>query len=323
MSASQTSSNRIEHKRLALTFAIWILFCVNVFADPIATELQQKEITFSAAISKLAQSNISSASMRTRVREAFDATGFGAEASDTHSADSLRAMFRAADTASFYVPEKTYATYLERLAERIEKVSPLSTREVDTVRGALVSARLFDRGAKWHARLPKSADSVWPRKFEALPAAGELRSVWFANATNQTLIQQKTVNSESLQLVAILSYGCSFSKRAMSWLLSEKAILDKLKNRSLLLIPQDRELSFQAAAEWNTRSPDVPIYLVHSEADWTFVEPWIFPKFLLVKNGVVIDEVTGWPSDGSNKQNLIALIQRLDEKNSNNKTEKK
>lgn len=186
-----------------------------------------------------------------------------------------------------------------------ERRGLVSSNDIEQMFNLLLAARRFE-----------DAISFAKLRADALPSIPELRqggdigspSVWEYSADGSKLTRRKV----SLQMVQIIvTAGCHFSEDAADDIGSDPLLGPAFKKHATWLsLPLGRE-RLAALNEWNRTRPYAPMHPIYDRAEWPIFSSWPMPRFHIVKNGQIIESVTGWPrSEPTNRAALIAMLQR-------------
>lgn len=78
-----------------------------------------------------------------------------------------------------------------------------------------------------------------------------------------------------------------------------------------MLPPGDEDVD--AIREWNMRFPQAPARMIYSRAEWPMFPHWPMPEFHVVRDGRIVETVTGWPRGrDSNREALIEMLRRAE-----------
>lgn len=106
--------------------------------------------------------------------------------------------------------------------------------------------------------------------------------------------------------------GCHFSEDAAEDISSDPVLGPVFAaHAQWLMLPPGQE-NLDAVRRWDSRFPKAQAAMLYSREEWTLLpETWRMPTFLIVRDGKVIDRITGWPRNPSgNRQPLIDALTR-------------
>ena len=222
----------------------------------------------------------------------------------------LRALFDALNTKAFYSDSRVNAFALEKFALLLKERADLRASEAKAVFGALVAARDFDR-AKYFQKLTNVATpEPLPQTIDATigkPAT----TLWFVNASKRVLERKSIPELHGVQLVVVASLDCQYSVRALNTVTSNDALMRSLPPVAYWIVPPERSLIFSKLQAWNSDHKLLQFALANAKDEWPFIDSWDTPEFYFLRDGKVVDRLTGWPRDGSNEQKLLSKLREL------------
>jgi hypothetical protein len=189
-----------------------------------------------------------------------------------------------------------------------------TTRGIDTRRTldfavlyALLAARRFEEAGAFAAIRPNLADEPIPKVIDALGAGFKGRSVFAYDETRNTLTRIALPSAPDTELVIVVGAGCHNAANALQAIHDDVALQARLREVHLVLItPPNAPIETHLISEWNAANPTMPIRAPYNAQEWQSIEVTGIPAFYLLRSGKVVDQKTGWPTDG--KAELIKLI---------------
>lgn len=276
-----------------------------------AGEITESELNFNAYYAKVREIDGSYAPGASRSASAlFDASYSGLSSSKemrSASPEALRFLLRAAAAKSFYTQDDADVSLMRDAIGLLRVSGQDSRRDWDEYYRSLILTRRFAEAAAIQADRPG-----W---FAALPTvdksrviAPRARSVWRVEREANALIRQSVDVSQGPYLVVTAHPACNFSRAAM---LAFEADPELRTLPILWLVPPDRDLGFDAVAEWNSGHPTIPLLLADRVSQWD-IENWSTPNFHLFVDGRMIDHRAGWALDGTAQREMRQFIEQAD-----------
>ena len=223
----------------------------------------------------------------------------------------LPLLFAAASRAAQAYPGTAPSRHLQQVHRE------LARRGIDTRRGldaelleVLVAARAFDEARAFAATRPHLARRPVPNVVDALGPGSQGRSVYRYDAGTRTLVRESAPAPAGLQLVMMVGAGCHFSRDALAALHEDAALRARLQAAHLMLVTEPgTAVQPDFIAAWNAGNPSLPMTAPYNVAEWRDLDAASVPRFYLLKDGRVIDQVQGWPQ-GGNRAALAAMLDR-------------
>lgn len=178
------------------------------------------------------------------------------------------------------------------LARALDGLHGLREEDAAIVQGLLIAARRFDDARALATRFPS---------LERIPAFAPLevpgaRTLWQVGQ-DRILTQKPAPSLNTVQVVITASPICAPTLRLAEATDADET-LKALLESAIWLVPAFPNLLIDPIVEWEQRYPWAPLQLVHRETDWPEVEEWETPVLYFVKDGKVLETVTGWPIEG-------------------------
>lgn len=191
----------------------------------------------------------------------------------------------------------------------------LARRGVDTRRGlddsvlhALIAAREFGQARAFIATRGHLAANAVPQVVDTLGPAFVGRSVFDYDRVGHALTRKALPVVNGTELVMVVDANCQPSRRALEALRTDAALRARLQQARLtIIVPPAAPIPFGFVADWNAANPVLPMHIPFNHREWAGVNVRSVPMFFLLKNGRVVDGVTGWPPEG-NANALRALL---------------
>lgn len=221
----------------------------------------------------------------------------------------LSFLVRAAELAEAYSFSHSDLDQLKLALNELERRGVATDDDRLSLYKALVSLREFGEARE----LIKTHPTI---KAEPIPSvsdiSGEAVGATFYTVDTERfeLRRQSAKVSTGTHLIIVSHPLCGFSRAAMDTFVSDPVLSTPIKRYAIWLAPVDRAVYFDDVQKWNRSHPETQVVIAHSRAEWPYITEWATPNFYLIRDGKLIGHMTGWPKDGSNRDELIALLRR-------------
>jgi hypothetical protein len=220
----------------------------------------------------------------------------------------LVALFDAASLAANDNPASSAVDDMLRLHHE------LTARAIDTRRTlddamlyALLAARRFAKAQAFAALRPDLAQMAIPQVVDSLGPAFTGRSAFAYDAKHNTLTRVAMPSRSGTELVMVVGAGCHHSANALQALQADPELQRRLRQVHLVLVTApNAPIETRLISEWNAANPSMPIHAPYSAAQWKGIDATGVPSFHLLRNGKIVDQLTGWSDNG--KADLLKLI---------------
>lgn len=230
---------------------------------------------------------------------------FGADNASPLGDSDLQLLLRAANDAAAVSDSPRIGAALLNIWNEAERRQRADTADVARIFNALLASRRFDDAAALAQRHPDADLPVLPRLNDT---ENTTPNVWEFSADGNTMTR-RGFDLEPLQI--IVSAGCHFSADAATDIGADPVLGPVFAAHAhWLALPPGRE-SLDALRAWNREHPHAPMLPIHDRAEWALIPRWAMPTFHIVKDGKVIDSISGWISgDASFREQLLVLLAR-------------
>jgi len=220
----------------------------------------------------------------------------------------LVALFDAASLAANDNPASSATDDMLRLHHE------LTARAIDTRRTlddamlyALLAAHRFAKAQAFAAMRPYLAEMAIPQVVDSLGPAFAGRSAFAYDAKHNTLTRVAMPSRPGTELVMVVGAGCHNSANALQALQADPELQGRLQHVHLVLVTAtNAPIDTRLISEWNAANPSMPIHAPYSATQWKGIDATGIPSFYLLRNGKVVDQLTGWSDNG--KADLLKLI---------------
>lgn len=204
--------------------------------------------------------------------------------------DLLRDVFLEALDDYFYGLSAGELARLEEAFERLSDAGGARPLEAEQMFSAFVGGRDFSSAAalarEWGLDPPMSVH-------EELKAGADSPKVINFTSADEALVEEFDVGD--VQMAVVVHPGCGFSRNAMDAIVSDPELKDFFSRSAVFLIPQDLTGDLRRFERWIRKYSDLSIRVVYDAEDFAWVTSWDTPNFYLLNDGLVEDQLTGWP----------------------------
>lgn len=167
----------------------------------------------------------------------------------------------------------------------------------------LVSLRQFDLADQLAREYPESGVSGSPRRAFAGGTDAGLNAMLQVSADGQLLSRDTLDLTRGLHIVVVA--GCHFAKDAATAISADPGLNRLFQAHGVWLAPASEPIP--DVAEWNRQLPSQPIQIAWRERDWPQISSWNMPTFYIFRDGVLVTQWSGWPSEGGTESLLARL----------------
>ncbi len=290
-----------------------ILLVVSNYCYGDAAQVVAANDDFQRAVRGLRAKQLSSIELASAVENEFRKNSLLQAIDRVNTATSLldlRALFDALNTKAFYSDSMVNALTLEKLALILKERADLRPSEAKAVFGALVAARDFDRAEYFQKLTNVATPEPLPQTIDAT-IGKPVTTLWFVDPSKRVLERKSIPELRGVHLVVVASFDCQYSVQALKAVTSNDALMRSLPSVAYWMVPPERSLIFSKIQAWNSDHQFLQFALANTKDEWPFIDSWDTPEFYFLRDGKVIDRLTGWPRDGSNEQKLLSKLREL------------
>ena len=229
------------------------------------------------------------------------------------SKEELRARFDSANIAVFYSHDQKIAGEMISLYNTLHAKGAEKPEDLFTVAGAQIISRNFDRFDEI------SGSESLPKEFH-IPAiedhiSNESIKWQILSPFPNKLVRENFPIDKGAYVIIVSNPLCGFSIAASKAIQSDGDLSNFLSKHGLWRVPPARRLYNNEAVAWNASHPSQKMVLAYKNESWPIIDDWSTPIFYFIKNGAVVDKVTGWPKNGQNLNQLHGAIDRFTQDN--------
>lgn len=219
-------------------------------------------------------------------------------------------LFRAACHANFFVAESSRATALLSIFEELDKRGLATDEDARDVHGALLSAHLFDQANHLASTNADAGLDPLPLLLSIQDNSGG-PSVWHweSDTSGTEAWGRIPIDLAPVQLLVIS--GCHNAEDAARDIANDPVLAPAFSQHARWLALQPCMESFDAVREWNQRNPAAVMDMIYDRREWAQFGVWAMPTFAVVKDGRVVESLSGWPrGDTAHRDALLAMLRR-------------
>jgi len=239
----------------------------------------------------------------------------------------LRDFWGIFGTMSFHSRETKYLVERERVFEElkkrdIHKASCKNTGSKGSCVGDLffsyVSFGDFAKAKQLRLEYPDIlSDEPIPEITEDPGLLEKPRKLYEVSQNGEALKLFSLESRKGPEILAVLSPGCHFSRRALDIIASSPDFREAFREYATIIYPINVSLSaIPDIARWNREHPELRYYL-HSDNEahikgWEGLDFSSTPQFYFMNDGKIAFQIGGWgPTDDKFRENLSAGIQQI------------
>ncbi len=242
------------------------------------------------------------AQVATSYRQLID-SGEPAELAQTLDSYDLALLFRAMLRVLQADVVPSAADQTRQVLAVLRKHDGATPNRVGDLFDTLVSIRQFDLADQLAREYPDSGISAAPHRAFAGGTDAGLNAVLQVSADGRLLSRDTLDLSRGLHIVVVA--GCHFAKDAATAISADPALNRLFHDHGVWLAPASEAIS--DVAQWNRQLPSQPIQIAWRDRDWPQISSWNMPTFYIFREGVLVAQWSGWPSDGGR----VSLLARL------------
>src|SRR5690606_18109822 len=180
---------------------------------------------------------------------------------------------------------------------------------VRAMRDAMLATHRFDAARQLGVRYPTAALSPLPAFIEPDDEHESMRhGIWRMSGDGPRL------EYESLDLSGtriVVTAGCHFSLDAVADISADPALEAAFADHAYWLVLPPGVEDIDAVRDWNRRFPRAPALMIYDREGWPMLADWPMPEFHVVREGRIVESVTGWPrGDAHQREARIGMLRR-------------
>lgn len=214
----------------------------------------------------------------------------------------LQDLFDATALVAFYAREPATLARLQCLYDALATRDLARDDQHRAMRGALIALQRFDQANALNGRLA-TTPAVLPA-IHGVPLPG--RPLLRLNTLAQ--VERAVLAEDGLRVVAVVHPHCGFSRRALQAITTGPEYA-WLRERLQLVVPIGQAWPGQDMLDWNLAHPTLPMQPMVADPSWALLDTGQTPVFYLLRDGVVIQTVTGWTPEGADLGAIRAALE--------------
>jgi len=220
----------------------------------------------------------------------------------------LRLLWRAAAQVALAAPSSTNAGKASSVFKECEGRGIVDLHDLRQMRSILLSGRRFGQARRFTATHPDADLPALPAFDDPLARDTRAATVWRMNADGSR-VTRTAIDLGPTQI--LVTAGCHFSTDAAEDISADPVLGPIFTRHAHWLVGTPGVESIDAVREWNRRFPTARAEMIHDRDEWSLLPTWSMPKFHIVRQGKVVESVTGWSSSPTaNRQLLIDALRR-------------
>ena len=217
----------------------------------------------------------------------------------------LHLLLRAALEAASGSSDSTLGETAQYIFAEYERRGPVAPAEVAHVFNLLLAAHRFDDAARFATQHPDAGLPPLPEFDQDLRV--DAPSVWEYDGDSKLV--RRAVGLDPVQI--IVTAGCHFSADAAEDISADPVLGPVFQHHARWLSDAPGREDMAALGEWNRKFPKAQMTPIYERSEWAMFPVWRMPVFHIVRNGKIIESVSGWPRNpAENREPLIAALKR-------------
>lgn len=222
-------------------------------------------------------------------------------------------LLRSLELVSFHAPMPRDITFLQQVVAAMEGRGIAQQRDLQLVRDALLRVRRFEDARRYATEHAHAGLRALPRMEDAPGGAAGTDAmhpgVWRLDPDG-TVLTRTTLDLTPTQVLVIA--GCHFSQDAAEDISGDPVLGPVFaRHAHWLMLPPGHE-DQDAVPAWNLRFPQAQATQIYDRSEWPQLPAgWVMPTFLIVRDGKVLERITGWPRNpATNQPALVDALRR-------------
>lgn len=222
----------------------------------------------------------------------------------------LRLLSRASEVVARESRRSRYVGAFENVFAERERRRLTIDEDVKTLQDLLLSMRRFEEAERLAAEHPEAHLPALPAFRDSLGSTTGQPTVWRLEPGTRGMTRTAIDLGPTQVLVTA---GCHFSQDAAEDISKDAILGPAFASHARWLVQAPGIEDIAAVQDWNRRFPRAQAHMIHARDEWTLFPTWTMPVFYVVRDGKVIDKVSGWPRNpAENRQPLIEALRRAE-----------
>ncbi len=220
----------------------------------------------------------------------------------------LRLLMRAAQTAAFYDGHDTAVDAMQALLPALRARDRVTDGDLEDLQKALLRGRRFDEARDITRAHPQAMMDRVPALRDAVTATPAAPTAWRLR-DGGALLERERIDLSGTRIV--VTAGCHFSQDAAADIATDPVLGAAFARHATWLMAAPGGESIDAVLDWNRRFPQAQALMRHDDDEWSLLPSFAMPTFYVIRDGRVIERVTGWSSrTKEQRQPLIDALSR-------------
>lgn len=125
---------------------------------------------------------------------------------------------------------------------------------------------------------------------------------------NGDSIERRPVDTTGLRIVAVIGTGCSKSQQAAVDIPGDALLGPIARDRGIWITETSAIATIDRVDRWNVDFPSAPLVIADDTAAWSVPQWNSVPQFHVMRDGVLVETVDGWPPEGQRDALLAAWV---------------
>lgn len=216
----------------------------------------------------------------------------------------LKDIYNTLHQISIYIEDAPPVYPMEQVFNEMARRKIESIPDVEDLYKQYLVAHLFDKARELTTTYAIQGAAKVPEVIKTQAQVGSSARVFDVSDDAKTLELKSFPAETGPRLVMTVSPVCGPSGRADAAIESDP-LLKRLVNDHAIRVTAPGEMRYlEGISQWNRTHPQAKEYVAYKPSDWPGIDLGETPIFYFLKDGKVIKQVTGWPSDDQ-KQELL------------------
>lgn len=228
---------------------------------------------------------------------------------DTRSDRELVYLFRATELIASDAPSAEDAPHLHAIVNAMARRGIARSQDYRRVLNSLLLTRDFTGAREFVNLHPQQGLQPVPEFRDRIGSTTNAPTLWMPISATDAL-ERTPWDLAPTQILVVA--GCHFSRDAAEDIARDPVLGPAFKSHAhWLMLPPGQE-DPDSVREWNRSFPDAPALQIVDRSEWPLLPAgWRMPTFLVVRNGKVVEQITGWSrGPASNRQALVEALAR-------------
>lgn len=205
----------------------------------------------------------------------------------------------------FYVnPSDRFARYMDMLVRELDTRHQSEGDWVERVYYAWLSTRNLEAANDFRKSFV-SHDLPPTPSFDDQNAARQGPRFLRVDVSESHTFHVESFNYSDKNIIVVLDpFACAFSLMWIEHVLADDEWYDFFSKQALLLMPQNKELSYRRIVSW-MQDTGLDIAVSYDDSDWSFIDRWAVPRFYILEEGDLVELITGWTAESKKKLERI------------------